>query len=165
MVGQNQVRSVADPQPISDLDSRLLDRVQFVQQGFGIHHHAVADDRDFSGPKNAAGKELQNELLSVDDHRVAGIGSALIAGHDVKAFRQRINNFPFTFVSPLNADDHRVSRHTGPVPSPLLLAVYSVSRAFTFPKCGRVLNFSRGQSRQEVWTSSRLKRFGTEPPW
>ena len=59
-------------------------------------------------PQNAAGNQLQNELLFPDEDRVAGVVAALIARHDVEALGEQIDDFAFALVAPLRAEDDDV---------------------------------------------------------
>ena len=85
--------AVADQQPLADRHSRLLHPLHFLEEGLRIHDDAVADDRDLVRPNNARGQQLQDELLPVHHHRVAGVGAALIARHDVEVLGEGVDDF------------------------------------------------------------------------
>ena len=82
-------------------------RVDFLHEGEGIEHHAVADHAAAALAQHAAGNQLQDELLAVDGDRVSGIVAAGIARHDLEALGENVNDLAFAFVAPLGADDNR----------------------------------------------------------
>ena len=75
----------------------------------GVDHQAVADHRFFARAQNPAGDQLQNELFLADKDSVAGVVSALVARHHVEPLGEKIDDFTFTLVSPLRAQDDDVS--------------------------------------------------------
>ena len=83
--------------------------VDFFQQRGRIDHQAVADHGLLAGPQNAAGNQLQHELALADKHGVAGVMPALVAGHDVEAFGEEVDDLPLAFVAPLGAQDDYVA--------------------------------------------------------
>ena len=85
--------------------SRLAQRGNFLQQGKGIEHDAVADDGLASGAQNAAGNQLQDEFLAVDGDGVPGVMASGVARHHGEMFGKDIDNLAFAFVSPLRAHD------------------------------------------------------------
>jgi hypothetical protein len=48
---------------------------------------------------------LQDELLAVDGYCMTGVVAAGIAGHDLEALRQYIDDLALALVAPLGADD------------------------------------------------------------
>ena len=81
----------------------------FVEQRGQIDHHAVADDGLHAGAQNAAGDQLEDELLLADEDGVAGVVAALVARDDVEALRQKIDHFPFTLVTPLRTKNDYIT--------------------------------------------------------
>ena len=71
-------------------------------------HQAVADDGPLPGPQDAAGNQLEDELLLADEDGVAGVVAALVARHDIEALGEEVDNFPLALVSPLGAQDNDV---------------------------------------------------------
>ena len=51
---------------------------------------------------------MQDELLPVDDHGVAGVVPAVVAGHHLDPRREQVHDLPLAFVAPLGAGDHDV---------------------------------------------------------
>ena len=107
MVGQNHLRAVRDEKISVDPHACLAQRTHFLQKGHGVQNHAVADHAAARRPQHSARHQLQDELLAVDDDRVAGIVAASVTGYDGKALRQDVDNLSFTLVAPLGADNHR----------------------------------------------------------
>ena len=100
--------AIADPQLRLHVDPRGFEHGHFLGQGRQIHHHAVADHRRHARPQNAAGNQLENELLFADKDGVPGVVPALIPRHDIEAFGQQIDYFTFALVAPLGAQDDYV---------------------------------------------------------
>src|SRR5205814_6669961 len=48
-------------------------------------------------------------LLLADIDGVAGVVATLVARHNIEAIREQIDNFPFTLIAPLGAEDDHVS--------------------------------------------------------
>ncbi len=107
MVGQDHVGAVGNEEVAVDLHPGLAQGARLFQKGQGIEHHAVADHAAASGAQHAAGHELENKFLAVNDDGVAGVVSAGIAGHDREVLRQNVDDLPFALIAPLGAYDHR----------------------------------------------------------
>ncbi len=78
----------------------------FLEEGHGVENDAVADDAAALGAQHAAGHELENELLAVDDDGVAGVVPAGIARDDGEALAQHIDDLAFALIAPLGANYH-----------------------------------------------------------
>src|SRR5271170_469982 len=107
MVRENHMGAVAHKQVAVDLYAHLAQSPDFLEESYGIEHHAVADHAAAAGAKNSAGHQLQNKFLSVDDDGVAGVVSASIAGDNREVLREHVDDLALTFVAPLGADDDR----------------------------------------------------------
>src|SRR5208282_333519 len=109
MVGKNNLRAIRDEEVAIHLHAGGAQGGDFLQEGQRINHHAVADDAGALGPQNAAGHELQNEFLAVDDDGVPGVMAAGVARHDRKGLREYVDNLALAFVAPLGSDNDRSS--------------------------------------------------------
>ena len=49
---------------------------------------------------------MENVFLSTDNDRVSGIIPSLAANDDVSLIREKIDNLPFSFVTPLRSDKY-----------------------------------------------------------
>jgi hypothetical protein len=58
--------------------------------------------------KNAGGNQTEHKFGAVHKHRMAGVVSTLIPRDDCEVRRQQIDNFAFSFVAPLRAEDCEV---------------------------------------------------------
>ena len=61
------------------------------------------------GPQDAAGNQLQDELAIADAHRMPGVMPALIAGHDVEALGEKVDDFALAFVAPLGSQNDDIA--------------------------------------------------------
>ena len=109
MAGKQHLRAIADPEVAAHLDAGRFQHLDFAEQRAGIDDQPVADDRLFSRPQNAAGNELEDELLIADAHRMAGVMAALVARHDIEVRGEQIDDLPLAFVAPLGAQDDNIS--------------------------------------------------------
>ena len=82
MVGKNDLRAVGDEKVAVHFHAGSAQGSDFLQERQRIEHHAIADDAGAFGPQNAAGYELQDEFLAVDDDGVSGVVAAGVASHD-----------------------------------------------------------------------------------
>src|SRR5579863_633278 len=117
MVRQDYMRAVADEEVAVHLDAGVAERADFLEECHGVEDDSVANDAAATGTQNAAGHQLQNELLAIDDDSVSGIVAAGIAGHDGEVLREHVDDFAFALVAPLGAnDDHSFPFFQMPTP-------------------------------------------------
>src|SRR5258707_13549776 len=101
------MRAVADEQAAVYFDSGIAQLADFFQERHRIKHDAVADHALASCAQHAAGNQLQNKFLSIDNDGMPGIVPACIAHHHLEIFREHIDNLAFALIAPLGADDDR----------------------------------------------------------
>ena len=107
MEGENHVRAIADLELLRDFDPGGFEILDFGDQRRRVDHQSVADDRLLPGAQDSAGNQLQNEGFVADSDRMAGVMAALIAHHHLEPVRKKIDDLPFSFVSPLGSQyDH-----------------------------------------------------------
>ena len=83
--------------------------IDLAEQRRGVDHQPVADHGFLSGTQDAARNQLEDEFFFADEDRVARIVSALIARDDIEPFGEEIDDFAFTLIAPLRAEDDYVS--------------------------------------------------------
>src|SRR5699024_1089643 len=105
VVGRDDVRVGADPQP-GGVHPARGEHLDLLEQRTEMDHHAVADDRGDPRREDAGGKELELELLPVDDHGVAGVVTAVGLDHVVDPFTEEVGGLALPLVTPLGSDDH-----------------------------------------------------------
>jgi len=105
VVRENQVRAIADVQAALHVNARLRKGFNFVDERARINNDASPNDGVLFGPQNATGNELQDVLFFADDDGVPGIVAAGHARDVIKRTGEIVNDFAFTFVTPLRADD------------------------------------------------------------
>ena len=49
---------------------------------------------------------MQDEFIVAHVNRVAGVGTALIAGDDIDVFGKYVDDLAFALITPLASDDH-----------------------------------------------------------
>ena len=119
--GQDQRRVIGNTQVFGRyIDALFLNFGDFVQQGPRVEHDTVADNRQLSAAHDAGRKHAQLIGDAVDNQSMPGIVSALKTDHHIGAFRKPVDNFSFSFVAPLRADDHYVGHifPYSPCPAP-----------------------------------------------
>ncbi|MBM2841128.1 MAG: hypothetical protein HW412_1656 [Bacteroidetes bacterium] len=75
-----------------------------------VDNRTVADDACDLFVENAGGDQVEHVFLVADAHGVASVGPPLIARNDVCMLGEHVDNFPFSFVAPLGADNN-LDRH------------------------------------------------------
>ena len=91
-----------------DHDAERAQLLDLVEQRLGIDDHPVAEDAELVGMEDAGRDQPQREMFVAELDRVAGVVPALVAGHDVEGFAEKIDDLAFPFVAPLGADDGEV---------------------------------------------------------
>ena len=56
--------------------------------------------------EDARGDLPQDELRITDDDRVAGVGTSLVANHELSPLGQHVDQLALALVAPLRTDDH-----------------------------------------------------------
>jgi len=77
--------------------------VDFLNQRGHVDHRSVAHDGQATLVENAGRDQVQLELLSTDDHRVAGIAPALVSDHSIRVFREDVGDLALALIAPLGA--------------------------------------------------------------
>jgi len=98
---QEHMRPVADAQLTRNIHSGRFQCIDFSYQRNWVDYQAITDHRRLSGMQDAARNQFQDELTLAHDDRVARIMPALIPDYSIKAVREKIDQLPFAFVSPL----------------------------------------------------------------
>ena len=109
VVRQDDLGAVGDEELPVDGEAGVLESFDFGEEGHGIEDDAVADDAFALWPEDAAGDELQDELFAGDDDGMAGVVAAGVAGDDVEALGQDVDDFAFALIAPLGTKNHRGS--------------------------------------------------------
>ena len=111
VVGHDQVRVGRDPQ-VADADARPFQAVDLTQQHPRVDDHAVADHAGLLRVQDPGGDQVELELLTVADDRVAGVVAALEADDHLSVLGEQIGDLPLALIAPLGSDyDH--ARHSG----------------------------------------------------
>ena len=107
VVGKDYVSAVRNEEMTVDFHPGLAQSTSLFQERERIEHDAIADDAAATGAQHAAGHELQNKFLAVDDDGVAGVVSAGVTGYNREVFRENVDDLAFAFIAPLGANNHR----------------------------------------------------------
>ena len=108
VIWQNEVRGVADEQVFLNLHAAFAETFDFADERHWVEHDAIGDHAGFGFAENAGGNEVENIFLTTDDDRVSGIVAALAADDDVSFISEEVDDFSFTFIAPLGADENSV---------------------------------------------------------
>ena len=111
VVGQDQRTRLAERQPPSYLHAGAFQRVAFVEQRLGRHHHAVADEARHAVAQDARRDQVQDGLLAGDHQGVAGVVPALEPHHRLGMVGEPVDDLAFALVAPLGADDYDIASH------------------------------------------------------
>ena len=106
VVGENDVRAIAD---LESLDWNLApltgDPAELFHKCLRINHNARRDHGSYGVVKNPGGQQRQLIGGSVEFDGVPGVVSAKVSHHDIMFRSQKVDDFAFGFVAPLQADD------------------------------------------------------------
>ena len=100
VVRRDEVRVRTDDE-LGGVDTTLVQRGHLVEQHSGVDDHAVADDGHDRRREDAAGQQVERELLVTDDHGVSGVVSALVPNDVVDATAEEVGGLSLAFVAPL----------------------------------------------------------------
>ena len=81
VVWQDQMRLVAEHNPVIDIDACADELVDFGKERLRVDDDPVADDAGDAGMQDAGGNEAQDETRPAHVHRVAGVMPTLITRH------------------------------------------------------------------------------------
>ncbi len=104
---------IADCDVIVDFHSVSSELFYLFQKCFGVDDNSIPDDTQLARMKYPGRNEVKNDFFLVDDNRVAGIVSSLIAGHCIKGRSQKVDYLPLALITPLGADNEQIS-HKSP---------------------------------------------------
>src|SRR6185436_9948409 len=108
VIRQDQMRLVADQQPVPDVDAQAGQLLDLLEQRLRIDDHAVANGAHHAVVEDARRNQVQHELLAADIDRVAGVVAALITRHPLEARRHQIDDLSLAFVAELGAENDDV---------------------------------------------------------
>ena len=94
MGGQQHLRAVADEQIALHRQAGGFQHFDFSSSAAGSTTRPLPITAFLPGPQDAAGDQLQHELAVADAHGVPGVMPALVAGHDIEAFGEKVDDFP-----------------------------------------------------------------------
>jgi hypothetical protein len=107
------VRFVADQQAAADVGAERGNLIDLLEQRLRIDHHAVADHAGDAGMEDARRDQVEDELLAVDIHGVAGVVPALITRHRGEVRGEHVNDLALALISPLRSQDGNIGlRHS-----------------------------------------------------
>ena len=101
---QNELSSVRNKYSAFPIDSVVLEHLEFIKKCFGINYHTRTKKNFFIGIKDSRRNLMKRILLTVYNNCMSGIWSACIANYILCVLCKVINNFTFSFISPLGAN-------------------------------------------------------------
>ena len=111
MIGKNQVGAIAEKKPPANFDAGFFQIFEFGDERRRIDHGAGTNHSSFLGPQNAAGNQLQDVTMAVEDDGVPGVVAAGITRDVIKRGGHIVDDLAFSFVAPLRANyDHCLRR-------------------------------------------------------
>src|SRR5206468_10795850 len=117
VIRQNQVRLVADDDPIADVDAVPRQLVDLGEQRLRIDHDAVADDARDAAMQNARRNQTQDELRAVDVDGVAGVVAALKPRDEREVRREQVDDLSFSLITPLRSKDGEIHKRSKILPA------------------------------------------------
>jgi hypothetical protein len=115
VIGQDDVRTAGDEETAVDVEAGFAHAVNLVQEINGIEDDAVADDAYAIGANDAAGNELQDELVLANDDGVPGVMAAGVTRHGGEPLAKHVDNLSLTLIAPLGTQHYsRLCSHSLP---------------------------------------------------
>ena len=96
---------VAQPQLAGHRHAPRLEAVDFADHAGRVEHDPAGDHALDPIAEDAAGDQGELPGLAAADHRMAGIGAALVANDQVVLLRKNVDELAFGLVTPLQSDD------------------------------------------------------------
>ena len=88
-----------------------LELIDFLEEGLGREHHAVADVANRCRVHDSRGNQTQNRLGTIDDKRMTSVVAAIEAHYAVDMLSKPIDDLPLALIAPLGADNDDVFCH------------------------------------------------------
>jgi hypothetical protein len=105
MIGENNMGVIADQKIITNGDARGSKLLDFFKKPWRIDDHSVADYRAKMRLENSGWEQGEFESFAVLYDSVTGISAAIESNNEIVLRSQEIDNFAFSLVAPLQADD------------------------------------------------------------
>ncbi len=106
VVGHHQVGGGADAQP-AGVDLARAELVQLAHERARVDDDARSDDAQRPRVEDAGWHQVDSEASLIADDRMAGIGPAVAADHQVRIAREQVDDLALALVAPLTADNRR----------------------------------------------------------
>ena len=110
VVRQDQMRPVGNEDPPPRVHALGGEPVELREESLRVEHDPVADDATGPVVQDTRGNLVQDELGISDADGVAGVGSALVADHEIRPLGEHVDQLALAFVAPLGADDNHAVR-------------------------------------------------------
>jgi hypothetical protein len=104
VIGQNEVRALADVKPSLYVHPCLDESINLVEQGVGVEHDAVADRAPNSRVQDPARYLVQHEGAVTEVDGMSGVRASLVAHDPVGLLREHVDELALSFVPPLRPD-------------------------------------------------------------
>ena len=106
MGGGDEVRAAADQEVWPRVNTGVQQLGDLAFENDRIDDDAVADHILGARAENATGDGVEDVFLAVKNQRVSGVRTALKTCDDVVLRGEDIDNFAFSFIAPLEAQEH-----------------------------------------------------------
>ena len=111
---QDDVGALTHQQPAFGRNPALGQRVDLLQEHRRVDDGPLADDARCLLVKNARRDQVQNQLLPVDDQRVAGVCAAGVSDDEVGVRGVEVDDLALAFVPPLRSHNHQCTHDSFP---------------------------------------------------
>jgi len=87
------------------IDTIGIELRKFVEHGRDVDDSAVTHQVDALIVQNTARKQMESVLVSIGNDGVTGVSATVETGAEVEVFCQDVDEFAFTFITPLTTED------------------------------------------------------------
>ena len=102
--GQDEVSLFGDEKIVGRRESHVFQGIDFLLKGDRVNHDAIADDVGFFLVEDAGWDDVEHVADAVELQRVAGVGTALEAGHHIVFRGHHVHDFALALVAPLQTE-------------------------------------------------------------
>src|SRR5262249_7764456 len=104
VVGQNQVRAVANQQIPANCDTKFAQAFDLANQCDRIDHDSVSNYANFAAPENSRRDQVENVFKAMMENGMPGVIAALATNNNISLGRKDVDNLALTFVAPLRSN-------------------------------------------------------------
>jgi len=105
VIGNNDVSALSEVEPTAEVHVCGFESLDFFLKNERVNDDPIADEALNAGMEHAGGDQVEDGLFIANNDGMAGVITALIAGHEIGLVGDNVHDLSLTFVAPL-ATEH-----------------------------------------------------------